>query len=247
MGKITGSFAKTYDRFVKRKKLLPDGLLALVREYGPRAIVEFGCGTGAVAVGLALEGYDVIGVDYSPGMLAAARRKARQYGANVRFVRADIIEADLRRKFDLLLCLGNIVPHFTATAQLKGFLRNCRQQLEPGRGAFIFQQLNYDRILVERPHTFTVDIDGDAARFKQYRYKRNLVDFVVTIIDGSKIPPRISVSRTTLRPWTCAQLTEAAANAGFENLRPLGNFGGETFSPASKDLILVGTACAKEE
>ena len=200
MGKIKGAFAGSYDRFVKRQTALPDGLLELIRSFGPRSIVEFACGTGTVAVGLALGGFEVVGVDYSPGMLRAARRKAREQQARLRIVQADISNINLKRRFDLLLCLGNTIPHFATEAQLRRLLSNCRRHLKPDGGTLIFQQLNYDRILRDRPITFAVDIDGDMARFKQYRYRKSLIDFVVTIADGSRVPPVVSVSTVTLGP-----------------------------------------------
>jgi 2-polyprenyl-3-methyl-5-hydroxy-6-metoxy-1,4-benzoquinol methylase len=243
MGKIKGSFARTYNRFVKRPGLLPDGLLALVRSISPESIVEFACGTGTVAVGLALEGYSVTGIDYSPEMLKAARRKAIEQNVKVEFKSADILEVDLNRQFDLLLCLGNTVPHFLTTTTLRQLIRNCQQHLNP-EGTLIFQQLNYDRILKNRPRTFAVDIDQEIVRFKQYRYGKNLIDFVVTIADGAGIPPKIATSIVKLKPWTAAQLCQAIKKEGFIRIQMLSNYKGDAFSDESKDLILKGTAPA---
>ena len=65
MSRIKGKFAKSYDSFVKRESLLPDGLFELVRSYSPEMIADFGCGTGSVAAGLSKAGYQVTGVDKS--------------------------------------------------------------------------------------------------------------------------------------------------------------------------------------
>jgi len=241
MGKIKGAFAGSYDRFVKRQTLLPDGLHELISLFGPRSIIEFACGTGTVAVGLALEGFEVVGVDYSPGMLRAARRKAKEQGANLRIVQADISNVDLKRRFDLLLCLGNTVPQFTTQLQLQRLLANCRRHLKPDSGTLIFQQLNYDRILRDRPRTFAVDIDKDMVRFKQYRYRKSLIDFVVTIADGAKIPPAVSTSAVTLKPWTRTELNRILRKAGFSRVDFFGDYKRGPYSSKSKDLIVVGT------
>jgi 2-polyprenyl-3-methyl-5-hydroxy-6-metoxy-1,4-benzoquinol methylase len=241
MGKIKGAFAGSYDRFVKRQTALPDGLLELIRSFTPESIVEFACGTGTVSIGLALAGFDVVAVDYSPDMLRSARRKAREHRANLKIVKADILEVDLKRRFDLLLCLGNTIPHFTTAAQLNRFLKNCVRHLRPDAGILIFQQLNYDRILRDRPRTFAVDIDSDLIRFKQYRYRKNLIDFVVTIADGAIIPPAISVSTVTLKPWTKKELDRATKAVGFDKSAFYSDYKKGSFSNDSKDLILVGT------
>src|SRR5690242_14604202 len=48
----------------------------LVESFGPRTVLDAGCGTGRVAVELARRGIAVVGVDLDPQMLATARRKA---------------------------------------------------------------------------------------------------------------------------------------------------------------------------
>jgi SAM-dependent methyltransferase len=59
-------------------------LLELLPE-APARIADLGCGTGTLSALLADEGYDVTGVDFSPEMVARARRKAPSVG----FVEAD--------------------------------------------------------------------------------------------------------------------------------------------------------------
>jgi ubiquinone/menaquinone biosynthesis C-methylase UbiE len=52
-------------------------------------VLDAGCGTGFVSLELASRGHRVCGVDFAPAMLAEARRKAAQQGAEVRFEEAD--------------------------------------------------------------------------------------------------------------------------------------------------------------
>jgi SAM-dependent methyltransferase len=51
----------------------------------PARVADLGCGTGTLSLLLSEEGYDVTGVDFSPEMIARARRKA----PDVEFVEAD--------------------------------------------------------------------------------------------------------------------------------------------------------------
>jgi len=238
MGKIKGSFAKTYDRFVKRETLLPPGLLDLIKSLNAEEILEFACGTGTVAVGLALEGFDITGVDYSSDMLKAAKAKARQHRAKIKFILNDISQIRLDRKFDLILCLGNTIPQFTSQASLQRLLANCKRHLSDG-GHIIFQQLNYDRILKERPQTFAVNLDNDVVRFKQYRYRKELIDFIVTVADGSQIPPRMVISKIVLKPWKSSELTDALKKTGFKKIQLFANYSGDKFDNKSNDMIVV--------
>lgn len=236
---IKGRFAKSYDKFVNRASFLPDGLGQLVESCGPREIVEFGCGTGRVATGLSQLGYDVTGVDISRDMLREARKKAAGLNDKPDFIEADIIKIDLQYKFDLLLCLGNTVPLIFKLPDARKLFRNFARHLRPG-GTLIIQQLNYDKILKEKPRTFAIDTVENHLRIKQYNYKRNLVNFTVTIVDHSHVPPKIARTYSRLRPWKKADLISELKKAGFGGLRAYGNYSKSKFSGKSKDLIVVG-------
>ncbi|MBS3753149.1 MAG: methyltransferase domain-containing protein, partial [Anaerolineales bacterium] len=51
-----------------------------------RRVLDVGCGTGRHALGLAAQGYDVVGLDFSERMLEQGRRKAAKAGVSVQFV-----------------------------------------------------------------------------------------------------------------------------------------------------------------
>lgn len=65
----------------------------LTRHGSPedRRVLDLACGTGTLALALAERGFDVVGLDFSPGMLRRARAKARRgAGRAPRFDRADL-------------------------------------------------------------------------------------------------------------------------------------------------------------
>jgi len=238
MSRIKGEFAKSYDRFIQRESPLPPGFLRLVRSYNPRSIVEFGCGTGSVAIGLGLAGFKVIGVDISSHMLREARQKIGKTKIDVQFILADIIDINLKRKFDILLCLGNTVPLIYRLKDARKLFRNFARHLNPG-GSLIIQQLNYDRILIEKPHTFAIDRIENQIRIKQYNYTRNLIDFTVTMVNHSYVPPKINRSRSRLRPWRKIDLISELKKAGFYKISSFGDYSRNRFGRRSKDLIIT--------
>jgi SAM-dependent methyltransferase len=70
----------------------------------PAAVADIGCGTGSLSVLLAVEGYAVTGLDFAPGMVRAARAKARAAGATARFVLSDAVAPTLPpASFDVVL------------------------------------------------------------------------------------------------------------------------------------------------
>jgi SAM-dependent methyltransferase len=71
----------------------PSGALRRVlarHRVRPYRAVDLGCGTGASAVWLARQGFDVTGVDPSPLPVRRARRRAARAGVAVRFVAGDL-------------------------------------------------------------------------------------------------------------------------------------------------------------
>ena len=238
MSKISGKFARTYDKFVKRGLLLPEGLSELVDSTAAKEILEIGSGTGSVAIGLSLAGYDVTGIDISPDMLRVAQSKAQEYGADTRFLDGDIVKVRLGRQFDLLICLGNTLALIAGSGESRMLFNNCIRHLRPG-GKAIFQVLNYDRILKERPTTFAVDSQGDLMRIKQYRYCSKLLDFVVTLIDNSKIPPVVTTSERKLKPWTKREISAGLMNAGFKKVSAYKDYNRGRYNLHSNDLVIV--------
>ncbi len=73
-------------------------------------VLDAGCGTGRVMIRLAELGYDCVGVDLDPSMLAVARKKA----PGLPWIQADLAEVELPADFDLVVAAGNIFPLLAA-------------------------------------------------------------------------------------------------------------------------------------
>lgn len=95
--------------------------------YAPRSVLDGGCGTGRVARELARRGFDAVGADIDPEMLATARRKA----PDVPWVLGDLAELDLGRTFDLVVLAGNVMI-FLAPGSEGRVLANLARHLAPG-------------------------------------------------------------------------------------------------------------------
>jgi SAM-dependent methyltransferase len=58
----------------------------------PRRVLEVGCGTGELSLFLARNGHEVLGVDFSPRAVAAAREKARWRRVDAHFLVWDALD-----------------------------------------------------------------------------------------------------------------------------------------------------------
>lgn len=96
------------------------------RESGP--VVEWGAGTGRLAVPLAEMGHEVTAVEVSEGMVEVGQEK----GNAVRWVQGDIREALLGRSYGLAICAFNSLLCLLSIDDAVTFLRNAREHLVPG-------------------------------------------------------------------------------------------------------------------
>ncbi len=105
----------------------PHGEADLVFSYGPRSVLDGGCGTGRVAIELARRGVDVVGTDLDQDMIDVARAKAPE----LTWVLADLSELDLANQFDAVVLAGNVIPYVASDRRL-GAVVACARHLVPG-------------------------------------------------------------------------------------------------------------------
>ncbi|MCC6435052.1 MAG: class I SAM-dependent methyltransferase [Acidimicrobiales bacterium] len=112
----------------------------------PISVLDAGCGTGRVGIELARRGYDVVGVDVDPAMLAEARLKH----PDGTWLLADLAELDLSahragRRFDLVAAPGNVMI-FLAAGTEAVVLQRLAAHLGPGGRLVAGFQLGADRL-----------------------------------------------------------------------------------------------------
>jgi SAM-dependent methyltransferase len=105
--------------------------LALWRELaGEGPVLDVGCGTGRVALDLALQDVPVVGLDSDPALLDALTDRAR--GLPIEAVCADARDFDLRRRFPVVLAPMQTVQLLGGAPGRTAFLRCAHAHLEPG-------------------------------------------------------------------------------------------------------------------
>jgi SAM-dependent methyltransferase len=130
----------TYDTFARFYDIetsdivddLPFWISLAKRTGGP--ILEVACGTGRVFAPLAEAGFDVVGVDISPAMLAVARARvtARGIGERVELIEADALLLNLGRRFPLAIIALNSFGHFFEEGDPEQALDRLNDHLLPG-------------------------------------------------------------------------------------------------------------------
>ncbi|CAN5223115.1 class I SAM-dependent methyltransferase [soil metagenome] len=113
------TIAAVYEFLVPDALLTPQGSADAfadhVESFPPGArVLDCACGTGTLAVGLALRGCDVVATDASEAMVARTARLACEQGVDVQASVCRWEEISARgwtERFDVVFCVGNSLPH----------------------------------------------------------------------------------------------------------------------------------------
>ena len=100
-------------------------------------LLDLACGTGTLSVEFAKRGYDVIGVDYSVGMLNEARLKCANEGLDVLLLYQNAAELDLYGTIDFAVCALDSVNHFADADEVQSAFDKVSLFMNKG-GAFVF-------------------------------------------------------------------------------------------------------------
>jgi SAM-dependent methyltransferase len=137
------SFAAVYDAWAAEMTEDVPYYVELARAAeGP--VVELAVGNGRVAVPVALEiGRRVIGIDVTPAMLAQARVRAEQTGADLDLREADMRNFSLDEPAALVYCPFRSLLHMPTWHDKRQVFERVAASLEPG-GRFAWNAFAFD-------------------------------------------------------------------------------------------------------
>jgi SAM-dependent methyltransferase len=104
-----------------------------LRSGGP--LLEIGCGTGRIALPVAMSGVEVVGLDSSEAMLDACEEKLEALGelpGQVELVLGDMLDFELERRFPLAFMAYRTLMHALEPEEQLCALRCAFDALEPG-------------------------------------------------------------------------------------------------------------------
>ncbi len=208
-------------------------LLWFAQETGG-PILELGVGTGRLALPLAQAGFEVTGVDNSPGMLALARARLAPFAAQTRLVQCDFRDLDLDQTFALAYCGFNTFLHLIETEDQAAALRCWRRHLRAD-GLLALDVYNPDLArLAAADGSFALAdrwLDPASGRmiYKLFGSEVDIAGQIVTLhtfydaLDASGQVQRTAVHKRT-RLLFRRELALLLAQAGFRQIRFFGDY-----------------------
>ena len=211
------------------------------REAGP--VIEWGAGTGRIAIPLAAAGHDVTAVEISAGMAERGREK----GQPVDWIVGDMRDVTLERSYGLAVCVFNSFLCLRSVEDALAFLRNAHEHLVPGGLLSIEVSAFSPEELAGGPelrHDFTRELsDGRLDRFSVSTYDAATQLMHMRLFyeryDGSGSCENRMAQDLTIRTTNRDELLLMLRLTGFEAEEIYGDFEGGPFSSASDNLLVL--------
>lgn len=215
-------------------------------------VLELGCGSGRVALPLALLAKSYVGVDLSKTMLELAHKKNKD--AKVEFIEGDITTIELERFFDLIIAPFRVLQCFEEPQNVDGFFKVIRNHLGPDGVAIVN---------VFRPNTAKSDMATKWARNEENECGEYVLangDILKTYdvrhkldADRQILYPELIYRRyrngelidthldsISMRYWYPDEFKQLVLDQGFTIIECWGGYTGQTYGEGSELVIAIG-------
>lgn len=189
-----------------------------------RTVVDLACGTGSLTLRLAQLGYDMIGVDLSPDMLALAADKCAQLEAPPLLLCQDMSRLRLYAPADAVVCCLDSLNYVTRPKAVQAAFRRVWSALRPG-GLFLFD-VRTPAMLMGMDGELCLDETEDAYCVwrGEFSRRRNILSYFMDLFlenpDGTWIRDGELHEEYAYRP---DELALWLTQAGFVRIRQFGN------------------------
>ena len=219
-----------------------DGLLAKYTKEKPELVLDLACGTGKMSLALAARGYDVIGVDASPEMLAKAadavydaidEGKPQEDAKRPLFLCQTMTSLELYGTVGATVCCLDSLNYLINDGELQKCFSLVHNYLDPD-GLFIFDvntPYKFEKIYGDNAYVYDVEKDetGEGGSFciwqNFYDRESRTCDFYLTVFedDGNGKYVRADEDQRE-RCYSMDEILSAMNDAGFELLEVSADF-----------------------
>jgi ubiquinone/menaquinone biosynthesis C-methylase UbiE len=172
-------FAKVYDGLMKDFDY--DYNLSLVNKYLGNSveILDLACGTGNMSIPIAKKGLFVTGVDISEEMLMVANEKAYEEGLRTKFIKHDIVNINLKKKFDMVTCFTDGFNYISYN-DFSHLVDNIKRHLKKN-GILIFDLSSKEKLEFTLGNNSFCETHKDFSYIWENYYKDGVLEFDFTL------------------------------------------------------------------
>lgn len=191
-----------------------------------RTVLDLACGTGSLTRELALRGYELIGVDLSPEMLAQAAEKNRDLpGEPPMFLCQPMERLDLYDTVDACVCCLDSVNYVTSPKKLLRAFRRVRLFLNPG-GLFLFDINSAEKLEGLDGQVFLDEREDVYCVWRaEFSKRRRICSYFMDVfrLDGATGQWDRGEELHEERAYTVDELTALLREAGFSRVKVYGD------------------------
>lgn len=218
-------------------------------------IADIGCASGRLALYLAEWGFDVVGIDADPQMIATAQNLVPEHLEAIEHAQGGIsfYEGSMgnlttlfdRGSIDGVLCVGDVLTSLDSLEELRQVLLDMGELITPD-GVFIasfvnYRKLSYQRSRAGEPQLIETD-NGTRLYLDLYDYPAGGTHVNVERLLGKRGPDgawRMSAVTSRHLIITSDMLSRELIDAGFDVIETAGAYDGSRVSPLESDSIMV--------
>ena len=185
----------------------------------PRTVIDLACGTGSVALVMARQGYEVIGVDMSEEMLTVAAQRAAELPRMPVFSCQKLQQLRLPRGVDMAVCALDGLDYILDPADCQQAIRRIYRALNPG-GIFIFDVNTPEKLHAMDGQVF-LDEDEDVYCVwrGEFDEQTNICSYGMDLFQREGNVWHRSFEEHQEYAYSAAELTAYSKNAGFTHIR----------------------------
>lgn len=223
------TFAFVYD------EVMDEGLyeqwLAFSKKHlpeGTKNILELACGTGALAVSFAKDGYDVTGLDLSEEMLMMASQRAFEEEVSIQFVEGNMLDLSEVGQYQAITCFSDSLCYMKNEQEVQQVFDEVYQALEQ-EGTFIFDVHSMYQINEVFPdYSYHYQTEEFAFLWDSYKGKeQNSIEHFLTFFVKDPEQPELFIRQDELhaeRTYTMDNYLRMLENSGFSTVSAYGDF-----------------------
>jgi ubiquinone/menaquinone biosynthesis C-methylase UbiE len=238
------TFAFVYD------EVMDDSLyqqwLAFAQRHLPKQtkrIMEMACGTGALAVAFAKEGYDVTALDLSEEMLMMASERAFKAEAEVQFVQGNMLDLSEMGQYEAITCFSDSLCYMNNSQEVQQVFDDVYQALEED-GVFLFDvHSTYQVDTVFPEYSYHYQTENFAFLWDSYsgEQEHSIEHFLTFFVQDESNPDQF-LRRDELHQectYSLLNYLRMLENAGFETVEAYADFTDEAPTETSQRWFFV--------
>jgi len=210
---------KKDDVFQTKKEV--DFICKILKLPSGAKILDLACGQGRHTLELALQNFDITGVDFNQQALGVARAKAQKNNLPIKFFPYDIRSLPFKNEFDAIICMYTSFGYFINEKENIKVLKGVAQSLKAD-GLFLLDLPNKYWTIHKIPRkTYRKFKNTSILESRSFDSVKKIFHNRITLTNGKN---RIEKISTYLRLYDLKEIKNKLAGSGLKCLKSFGNY-----------------------